>query len=915
MIVAPRPHDESERLAALRHFEIIGTPPEEAFDRYTRLAAKILDVPIAVISLVEEDCQWFKSHLGIEANRFPREWAFCAHAILGHEALVVPDATQDRRFFDNPLVTGAPAIRFYAGVPLETRDHFNIGTLCIMDNRAHETITEFHLGILRDLAHAVVNELYLYKATLDLKQSETAKSQLAAIIESSNDAIISKTLTGIIMSWNHGAEAIFGYSAAEAINRPLMMLIPPERAHEEAEILGKIGRGEHIDHFETIRVRKDGAVIDVSVTVSPIIDRDGGIIGISKIARDISERRQTERALADRQDRLSAIFNTVVDGIITIDQDGIIETFNPAAARIFGYQPIEVIGCNVKILMPDPYHREHDDYLSRYNKGGEARVIGIGREVVGRRKDGTTFPMELSVGQMGISDRRMFTGIVRDISDRKQAEKMKTEFISTISHELRTPLTAIRGSLSLVNTGVVGDIPDDARNLTVIAEQSTDRLVRLINDILDVEKISAGQLQLDLQPIAITEQVARAVEDNQAYGEQFGVGLGLESGGTEAMVLADADRIVQIFTNLISNAVKFSPRDQTVSLSVTEPRRGWVRVSVADRGPGIPSEFRSRIFGKFAQADSSDSKAKGGTGLGLNITRNLVERMHGRIWYESEIGQGTVFHVEFPLLARTPLEDKRPAVLIVAGDPALAGTVSTMLDEEGFAAVVAATAAEGQKRLCERNFVAVCLDLGLSDGDGDGPSLLRELPCRADTRDLPVIAISAVVDEAKARLAEGSGEIFDWIGKPVDAAQFLASVRRASKQERQRVRILHVEDDDLTRALVARLLADHADVIGATSVKEALDLAGRQHFDMVVLDIGLPDGSGAEVISYLNGRGGGAPPMVVFSAVDDLTAPIRASVEACLVKSRDSERELVETIRKLIFQRSGKDSGPGKSAR
>ncbi|MEI7610560.1 MAG: PAS domain S-box protein, partial [Rhodospirillaceae bacterium] len=350
----------------------------------------------------------------------------------------------------------------------------------------------------------------------------------------------------------------------------------------------------------------------------------------------IAERIAVAQAQFASRERLGAILNTVVDGIVTIDIKGTIRSLNPAAARIFGYREEEATGRPVEMLMPDGATR--------------GAWFGPGGELTGRRRDGTAFPMELAVGRMEIAGTPMFTAVVRDISERKEVERMKAEFISTVSHELRTPLTAIRGSLSLVNTGVMGDIPEDALELTVIAEQSCERLVRLINDILDIEKIGSSQLRLEMKPTSLVEALERAVADTRPYGEQFGVGLSLAHCPGRDRISADFDRLVQIFTNLISNACKFSPAGGEVALAAAEAVPGRIRVSVADHGPGIPEAFRCRIFGKFAQADASDSKIKGGTGLGLAITRSLTERMDGAIWFESEVGRGTVFFVEFPLL-------------------------------------------------------------------------------------------------------------------------------------------------------------------------------------------------------------------------------------------------------------------------
>ena len=230
-------------------------------------------------------------------------------------------------------------------------------------------------------------------------------------------------LDGVVTSWNAGAERLFGYTAAEAVGRPITFLIPPDRQDEESAILERLRRGETVDHFESVRVTKDGRSIDVSLTISPIKDRSGRIIGISKIARDITERRTAEDALRLAEEKMRSVVNHVIDGIITIDERGAIQSFNPAAERIFGYAAAEVLGKNVSMLMPEPYHGEHDGYLANYHRTGQPKVIGIGREVEGRRSDGSTFPMDLAVSGFRLGEGRFYTGIVRDITERKQAEE------------------------------------------------------------------------------------------------------------------------------------------------------------------------------------------------------------------------------------------------------------------------------------------------------------------------------------------------------------------------------------------------------------------------------------------------------------------------------------------------------------
>ena len=365
-----------------------------------------------------------------------------------------------------------------------------------------------------------------------------------------------------------------------------------------------------------------------------------------RLITGVAERIAIIHAQIAYQERLSAILHTVVDGILTIDTKGIVRTVNPAAAAMFGYGPDEIVGSEVSLLMPELL----SGIRARLFAPTEGAGGGSGREVAGRRKDGGVFPVELTIGRMAIAGAIMFTAVVRDISERRQIERMKEEFISTVSHELRTPLTAIRTSLSLINAGVMGDVPEEALEMTVIAEESCERLGRLINDILDVEKISSGQLQLEMERMSLIEAVERAVADTRMYAERFGVALSSRITLEEASIEADFDRVVQVVANLISNACKFSPGGETVTVTVGEADAGRARVSIADHGPGIAEQFRGRIFGKFAQADASDAKVKGGTGLGLNIAKGLVERMGGRIWFDTAVGAGTVFHFDFPLL-------------------------------------------------------------------------------------------------------------------------------------------------------------------------------------------------------------------------------------------------------------------------
>jgi len=263
------------------------------------------------------------------------------------------------------------------------------------------------------------------------------------------------------------------------------------------------------------------------------------------------------------------------------------------------------------------------------------------------RTDGSTFPAELTLLRVRSEGPPRFTTYVRDITERQEVERLKNEFVSTVSHELRTPLTSIRGSLGLLDGGILGELPAAARDMVRIACSNTERLIRLINDILDLEKMESGKLDFQLEPLELGTLLAQAVEAHQGYAEECDarVELALEAPGARALV--DGDRFLQVLANLLSNALKFSPRGERVTLRL-ERVGSRLRVSVEDHGPGIPESFRARIFEKFAQADGSDSRRKGGTGLGLSITRALVTQLGGTLDFVSREGVGTTFRVVIP---------------------------------------------------------------------------------------------------------------------------------------------------------------------------------------------------------------------------------------------------------------------------
>lgn len=363
--------------------------------------------------------------------------------------------------------------------------------------------------------------------------------------------------------------------------------------------------------------------------------------------------------LREKAELNALILDNTDDGFITLSSKGIILSVSSPVTIIFGYASEEMIGANISMLMPSPDRELHDGYLERYERTRVPRTIGRRREVSGRRKDGTVFPLELRVQQITRNNEVFYIGSVRDITERSRLEQAKNEFVSIVSHELRTPLTAINGSLGLILGTVRSQLTPTLLNLIEIAHRNGLRLLALINDLLDMEKLMAGKMTLNTSPHAVTPLVRYSVELITPFSRDHHVQIVFEP-GIDVLVRVDADRFNQAMANLLSNAIKFSPPGGSVWVT-TQVQAGRVRISVRDEGPGIPEAFRSRMFEKFAQADSADNRQKGGTGLGLAISRELVERMEGSIGFNTEIGKGTEFFVEFAAI--TPTSDAPPPAL------------------------------------------------------------------------------------------------------------------------------------------------------------------------------------------------------------------------------------------------------------
>ncbi|HZU32980.1 MAG TPA: PAS domain-containing sensor histidine kinase [Candidatus Angelobacter sp.] len=525
-------------------------------------------------------------------------------------------------------------------------------------------------------------------AETDRGELARTRQLLALIVESSNDAIISEDLNGTITSWNRGAERIFGFTESEVIGKPVSILYMPGKSEEMPAILERIRAGERVEHYETLRRHKNGHSISVSLTVSPIRDEDGNIIGASKISRDITEiKRLVERAqfsIAETQFR--KLLEAAPDGILEVNAEGKITVLNEAAERMFGYGPGELVGGSIEALVPAAMRGGHSQHRASYAGHPKTRPMGTGLELQGQRKDGSLFPVEISLSPNWSEGSLHVIASVRDITERKlvedrirvlreqytaeltakneqlearnleieQANRLKDEFLASMSHELRTPLHTIIGFSELLTEQLEGPLNEKQHRFIGHILQDARHLLNLINEVLDISKIESGRLELKREIFDFGHCVEEVLAGLRPQAASKNIMLENKS-SSQTTLYADRMRVKEILYNLLSNAVKFTPEGGTVWVESTHDVES-LRVSVCDTGIGIAKEEQLAIFDKFYQIRDSRKVVREGTGLGLSITKHLVELHGGTICIESQLGQGSRFMLTFPLRNSHPVE-------------------------------------------------------------------------------------------------------------------------------------------------------------------------------------------------------------------------------------------------------------------
>jgi PAS domain S-box-containing protein len=642
---------EAARLRTLDQYDVLDTPPTEAFDRITRLAARLFDVPIAMVNFIDREDQWCLSAHGLAMERADRKVSFCARAIQQGDVMVVPDAREDARFADNPFVTGEPHIRFYAGAPLTAPNGYRLGTLCLIDDEPR-SFSEADRETLNDLAGVVMDELNLRHYAADLDASREAHREISEqrrrILESITDAFVALDEDWTLTYVNAQAEAL--------LERPREELLGQNVWDEFPEAVGSTFQEKYetaIEESRTVEFLEYYSPLGrwLEVTAFPF---EGGL---SVYFDDVTDRIEAQEDLRRERDLTEAILNTSVAALVIVDAGGNISFANERAREILGADSLHGMPHTEIGTLSDMDGNELAPEEWPFQRVLAEGATISGERFVFERPDGTTrylsvngAPLRTSDGDIrqvvfsigDVTDQVQYEGELRAAKEEaERANKLKAAFLANVTHDLRNPLSSIIGSAELL----AREAPEDLQSSVDRIDRSSRRLLDTINSVLDLSKLEADAVEPDLERIDVADELLGTAEIFQPQAEDQDVTLTTEVPEGPMHAELDPTMLHRITDNLVGNALKFTDAGGTVTLRASATDE-TITIEVEDTGIGIEDDFLPRLFESFSQGE--DATGREGSGLGLPITKRLTELMGGTIDVESEKGVGTTFTVRLP---------------------------------------------------------------------------------------------------------------------------------------------------------------------------------------------------------------------------------------------------------------------------